>query len=120
MSMFKKLTIRLSHICVTGYEVGSEHPHFMVPLTGHSATAAAAAAGAAAAAADVVSKMHDDINGEWVYSLSSELVSSPEFKAAAHEAVREFKERITRSSPGQDVPDVVGTACYVIRWEGDQ
>lgn len=120
MSMFKKMTIRLSHVCCEGYEVGSEHPHFMIPLTGHSATPAAAAAGAAAAAADVFSRMHDDIRGEWVYThaLSPELLASPEFKDAAREAVRAFKERITRS-PGQEVPDVTGTACYVLRWEGD-
>lgn len=113
MNMFKKMTIRLSHICVEGYEVGSEHPHFMVPLTGAATTEATAG---------VVAKMHDDISGEWVYShaLSPELLASPEFKAAVHEAVCAFKERIIRRGPGRDVPDVVGTACYVLRWEGDQ
>lgn len=122
MGIFNKLTIRLSHVCVEGFEVGSEHPHFMIPLTGYSATAAAAAAGAAVAAADVVALMREGVDGEWVYShaLSAELLSSKEFKSAAHEAVREFEQRITQSGPGQEVPDVTGTACYVIRWEGDE
>ena len=112
MSMFKKMTIGLAHVCIAGYEVGSDRPHLMVPLNGVPTTASAA---------EVFRRMADDINGEWVYAhaLSPELIASKEFKAAAHEAVREFAQRIDRAGPGHNVPDVTGTACYVLRWEGD-
>lgn len=113
MNMFKKMTIQLSHVCVEGYEVGSDRPHFMVPLKGAATTVDAR---------DVASRMHEDIDGEWVYSssLSPELLASKEFKAAAHEAVKAFRGRVAQRGPGQDVPNVTGTACYVIRWEDDQ
>lgn len=126
MHMFKKMTIALSHVCVEGFEVGSSHPHFMIPLTGSRTYQVredrVVPTTITEATAGVIAKMHDDISGEWVYSssLSPELLASPEFKAAVHEAVCAFKERIIRRGPGRDVPDVVGTACYVIRWEGDQ